>query len=878
MMPSRTTFTSGYISGLLWRSGIRYHFRRPWLYALSVIGIALGVAVVVSIDLANNSAKKAFLMSTESVTGAATHQINGTGRRLDEEVYRTLRTELGIRKSAPVIEGYASKPDLSRTFQVLGVDPLAEEHFRSFSSQQAGIELSTFMSGEITGFLSETTAEALQTAPGDTLELIAGGRPYPLLVAGLIQTKDKYSRQALENLIIVDISTAQIMFGMEGHLSRIDLILPDDEAGRPGLLRRAYPEPSSTRTGSSTDTAERLEAMLPDGISVVRSGSRTETVAQMTRAFELNLQSLSMLALLVGMFLIYNTITFTVVQRRPLIGRLRALGVTRGEILRMILGEAFIIGLPGTILGLTGGILLAQFLLQFVTQTINDLYFVVSVQQVAIAPLTLLKGMLLGVGATLLASLWPAREAARAPVRIVLQRSEKDALLKKNIPILSLTGLLAILAGIGSLFLPEETIISGYLSLLLIIIGFSLVVPLLISILASLLHPLAGLAFGLPGRMAVRGVVADLGRTSVATSALVIAVAAAIGVGLMVDSFRVTVDSWLKSQLQADIYIQAPGFSTREPDAGLNPELITLLREAPGVSGSHSVQRTEVQTSQGVDRLTVVETDRESTRSYQLRKSDPGLWNRFDNEPVLLATESYAFRNGVTVGDTIVIITDRGDQDFVILGIYYDYSSDTGLLTMSRMVYDRFFQNKIISGLALYTDDGTIVETLMSELRERSAGIQNVIIQSNQGLREASLEIFDRTFTVTIVMRFLAVLVAFIGVLSALMALQFERSRDMAVLRASGLTPAQLWGLVTGQTGVMGFMAGLLSIPLGVVMAAILVYVINLRSFGWTLQFQITPEMLIQAMLVAVTAAILAGLYPSWKITKTNPADALRDE
>ncbi len=873
-MPSK----SPYNSGLLWRSGIRYHFRRPWLYVLSVVGIALGVAVVISIDLANSSAEKAFRMSAESVTGAATHQIYGAGSRLDEEVYRTLRTETGFRKSAPVVEGHASTTDPIRSFQVLGIDPLAEEPFRSFSSQQAGIDLSTFMSGQITGFLSETTAEALQVAPGDTLDLTAGGNHFPMQIAGLIQPEDEYSRQALENLIIVDISTAQKLFGMDEYLSRIDLILPEDGTGLPEHITRALSESSPTQAGSATDPARLLEASLPDGVSVVRSGSRTETVAQMTRAFELNLQALSMLALLVGMFLIYNTITFTVVQRRPLIGRLRALGATRGEIQRMILGEALFIGIPGTILGMTGGILLAQFLLQYVTQTINDLYFVVSVQQVTIAPLTLIKGFFLGIGATLLASLWPAREASRAPVRIVLQRSEKDARLRRNTPVLSLIGLLFIMMGIGFLFLPGETIISGYVSLLHIIIGFSLLTPLLITMMASLLRPVAGLLFGLPGKMAVRGVVTDLGRTSVATSALVIAVAAAIGVGLMVDSFRVTVDSWLESQLQADIYIQSPGFSTRGLDSGLDPELIALLRNAPGVSGSHSVQRTEIQTNQGLDRLTVVETDREAVQSYNFRERSPGLWDRFDNEPVILATESYAFNNDVSVGDTITINTDRGEHNFAIAGIYYDYSSDTGLLTMSRTVYDRFFDSKVISGLALYTDADTDIETLIPDLRERSAGIQNVIIQSNQGLREASMEIFDRTFTVTIVMRFLAVLVAFIGVLSALMALQFERSREMAVLRANGLTPGQLWGLVTGQTGVIGFMAGLLSIPLGIVMAAILVYVINLRSFGWTLQFQITPEMLIQAMLVAVTAAILAGLYPSWKITQTNPADALRDE
>jgi putative ABC transport system permease protein len=197
---------------------------------------------------------------------------------------------------------------------------------------------------------------------------------------------------------------------------------------------------------------------------------------------------------------------------------------------------------------------------------------------------------------------------------------------------------------------------------------------------------------------------------------------------------------------------------------------------------------------------------------------------------------------------------------------------------MSRATYDRHFDDPFVSGLALYASPGQDVDQVISNLRARIGDRQELLIRSNRTLRDASLEVFDRTFTVTIVLRLLAVLVAFVGVLSALMALQLERARELAVLRANGLTPRQVWRFVTMQTGLMGFISGILAIPLGLVLAYGLIFVINRRSFGWTLQIEISPWILVQAVILAIIAALLAGLYPSWKMAKANPATALREE
>ncbi len=842
---------------LLWQSSLRFLLQHPCYFLLSILGVALGVAMVISIDLSNSSAQRAFSLSAEALTGKATHQIQGSGDFLSDQVYRDLRLTAGYRNSAPIIDGYGRIQGLDRTFQILGVDPIAEGPFRDFSSQEGGIDLAKFITGQPTVIISDQVLADLAKDIGDSLQVSVGGRPFDLLIAGAIATANKRSQQALESVILVDVNTAQQLFDMDGQLSRIDLIVPE--------------EIEETILAS-------LSADLPEGSRLVSSVSRTDTLSQMTRAFELNLQALSLLALLVGMFLIYNTMTFSVVQRLPLIGRLRALGVTKSEVLSMIVKEAVLIGLIGTILGITAGIGLAQFLLGLVTQSINDLYFVLSVQELTIELIPVLKAVILGLGATLLAAFWPAREAAEAEVSTVLRRSSNESRLAHRLPFIALIGLAISLAGGGILLIPNGGIIAGYSSLLFVIIGFSLLIPALMVGLSALIRPILGALNGLIGKMSVRGVVTELSRTSVAVAALVVAVAASVGVGVMVDSFRVTVVSWLESQLQADIYVQPPSAVARKADAQLQVELVRIFKETEGVASVHSVFSEDVMTTFGSSNLVTTSLGAKASESYQIKEIQDDFWEQFVQEEVIMISEAYAYRFGIGMGDSLGIVTDKGMRSFPIQAIYFDYASDMGTITMNRSLYDRYFDNRAISGLALYADDNTEVDVLVNRLRVRAVGVQEVFIRSNKGLREASIEIFDRTFTVTVVLRLLAVLVAFVGILSSLMALQLERAREHAVLRANGMTPGQLWNYVITQTGVMGVIAGVLSIPLGLLISYVLVYVINLRSFGWTLEFVVSPSLLIQAVSLAVGAALLAGIYPSWKMAKAHPADALRSE
>jgi len=848
------------LTGQLARLAVRQLSSHPWQLGLAILGIALGVAVAVSIDLANASALRAFRLSTEAVSGRATHQVVGGPSGLPEDVYRRLRLELGVRRVAPIVESdVAVVGQAGRTLHVLGIDPFADADFRPYLDGQGGGQTRgrdvLARAGDLVGrggtaLIAATTARDLGLAIDSELAVDVAGARRTLTIVGLLEPADAGSARALEGLLVTDVATAQELLDAGGRLSRIDLVVEDQ-----ALLAR-------------------IAGVLPPGADLVEAGARAGATARMILAFQWNLTALSLLALVVGMFLIYQTMTFSVVQRRPLIGSLRALGVTRGEVFALVMSEALVIGVVGTLAGLALGLGMAQGLLRLVTRTINDLYFVLSVREVALDPATLAKSLLLGLGVTALAALAPALEATAAPPRIVMSRASLETGARRGTRRAGWLGLAVVAAG-GLLLALPGGIALGFAGLFVVMVGCALVTPAAAVMLLRPLHGVAGAAFGLLGRLATRGIVAALSRTSVAMAALTIAVAAAIGVGVMIASFREAVTSWLEGTLRADVYVSAPSLVGNRPDATLDPALVAHLAATPGVAHASTTRGVVVQSPQGPVQVVALDVDPARPPRWRFREgSAAGVWDG----GAVIVSEPYANRHGTGTGATVRLRTDRGERGFRVAGVFYDYGSSAGVVLMSRRTYDGAWDDRRISGLALEAGPGVDADALVAAVRERAGGGPRLVVRSNRALREASLEIFDRTFAITGVLRTLSVAVAFVGMLAALMALQLERTREIGVLRTLGLTPRQVWGLVTAQTGIIGLLSGVLAVPSGLLLAAVLVFVINRRSFGWTMGLDPSPAILLQGVALAVLAALLAGLYPAWRMASALPADTLRDE
>jgi putative ABC transport system permease protein len=822
---------------------------------LAILGVALGVTVVVAVDLANERAQRSFHLSMERVSGRATHQIVGGPNGLEEQVYARLRVDAGFRDMAPVIEGFGRTH--GETLHLLGIDPLVEHNFRLHFDNVEGIPLRQLLLQTNTVVMASKTAKRIGLDPGDEFEFEINGRRQPVLLVGLLHA-DPGSDTAIDGLLIADIATAQEITGQFGRLSWIDVIIPRSR---------------------EQEMTEEISRLLPQGAIVVPAALRTQAMSQMIEAFQVNLSAMSLLALIVGMFLIYNTMVFAVLQRRSLFATLRVLGETRQQVFWMILMEAGTLGAVGTLLGLVAGVILSYGLTTLVSRTINDLYFVLAVTDIPLTARPLLKGLVLGIGATLLAASAPAMETSWTTPHSALNRSSLEDHVRRVSPRLALLGLGCSLAAMLVLWFTARDLLSGFVALFLLLLGFTLMTPVVVAAMIRLVLLSTRRSVGIQSRLAIRGINAALSRTSVAIAALMLAVSTAVGVGVMVDSFRANVAVWLESTLRADIYISSPRLRSTRSYVHIDPDIIPRLRRIEGITNITRGCSTTLESAEGLTKVSVVDMDGVQKPQYLLKEGNPDqVWKAFMGNEAVLVSEPLAFHRHLKLGDNMTLRTETGDRAFRIAGIYYDYESGPGKVLLNRGLYKRYWSDPVIDALGLYIRSGVSVSNVLRQIQNVLGSEQHLIVRSNKELREASMEIFDRTFTITRVLRLITIIVAIVGIFSAMMALQLERGREMAILRAVGFTPGQIWRLVTLQTGSMGMMAGLLSLPVGLVLANLLINVINRRSFGWSMQFAIEPKILWQAVVMAVLAATIAGLYPGWKMSHVTPAALLREE
>jgi len=846
---------------LLRRSSLRHLLRHRTQLLLSVLGVALGVGVVLSIDLTIESARTAFRISAQGVAGRTTHVVVREDGWIDESYVARLRVDLGLRAAAPVVEGFAASTLLpGRALHILGIDPFSEGPFRPYvTGGSSGLDVSAFLTTRRGVVLSSMSAAVAGIVAGDSLPVVVEGQEWALPVVGILDSDDELVRAGLADVLLMDVAGAQEVFRAPGRLSRIDVRIEEGAEGERLL--------------------SAVRASLPADARIEPVGTRTEMMSGMIAAFDVNLTALSLLALIFGMFLIYNAVTFSVVQRRALLGRLRTLGVTRAEIVRMILAEALWIGVVGALLGTGAGVVLARGLLRMVTRTINDLYFAVSVESVTVEPILFLKAAGLGVGATLIAALPPALEAAASNPRLALMRSMAESRARRAVPIAALLG--AGLSAVGGMLLliPTRSLVISFGALFCIITGLALTTPAGTLLVVGLVRPLLRRSTGMLGVMAARGITNSLSRTAPAIAALVVAVSVTVGLGVMIQSFRGTLVQWLEGTLQADVYVSLPGGGAARTAGTIWPELIDDFVRHPAIVGRSTYRGIDIVRESDAFRLVVLDLDPRGERAFSfVQRPGPTVMAAFQEGEGVIVSEPFAYRRNLSPGDNVDFPTDSGLEAFPILGVFYDYGSEQGTVMMSRGLYDRFFSDAAVTSLGLFLAEGADSDAVVDDLLRLVPDGRTVVVRTNDRLRAASLEVFDRTFEVTAVLRALAFIVAFVGVLSALMALELERARELAILRATGLTPGEVWQLVVTETAVMGLSAGVLAIPMGLILSVVMIFVVNKRSFGWTLDMIVSPGILLQAVALALAAALLAGLYPGWRMARAPPAAALWSE
>jgi putative ABC transport system permease protein len=843
---------------LLFRWHVLRHARRHWLLAaLNILAVGLGVAVFVAIQIANGSAARAFEAGVDVVAGKAQLEVRG---RLDDSIFPAIQHAAGVRAATPVIEELATLPDYPGEYlRVLGIDVFTNEPFRTFEIGGEGksFDLDRWLASPDGIAVSDEFAKAHGLKAGDTLRLMIDSRSRPFTILFLIPMQNTVAGASGVPVAAMDIGWAQEAFGMRGKLSSVQVQL--DDAGQVEAVR------------------QRLARLVPPDAEVAGPRQRSLQIEKMLGAFQLNLTAMSLVSLLVGTFLIYNTIFASAARRRVEVGILRSLGVRRAEVRALFLAEALIFGVLGIAAGIAGGAALAEGLTGSVARTVSSLYVLISIGRPSWEALPFASAAGLGIASVLVGAWIPADEAARAdPVAALdhgarIERFQGGKVLRWSLAGAALLGLAWICCE-GAL--RGEGAWLSFGASFFVLVGFAFFAP----GVSALLGKAGGLARQTMFRLAAENLGRTIHRSGITVAALACAVAMMIGVSVMIYSFRQSVDEWIGRGIVADLYIAPAANEVIGLHAFVPADLVADLEREPAVRAVDTYREVTARTESGetVEIGAVRGADRRNLRFVGGGEREK-MRDLFSGGDEVIVTESFAHRYGTRDGDVLRIRTPSGIAGLRVAGIYYDYTSDRGLIMMDRGVFDRWWRDPGVNSVAVYLKPGADVAAAAVRARSRWGG-QGLIVYTNGALRERILAVFDQTFAVTGVIKVIAVLVAIVGIFLALTALVIERQREIGVLRAIGASRGQVREMLLSEAALLGTVASGLGIAAGMCLAMVLTWVVNKAFFGWTIELRWPWAMIATTPAWIIAASMLAALGPAWQAGRVEIAGTLREE
>lgn len=839
---------------------VRYVAGHRLLAVLNILAIALGVAVFLAVQIINHSANQAFSAGIDIVAGKAHLEVTAPSGPVDELLYPKLAADPLVEAATPVIQATVALADLpGETLDLVGTDLFTSQPFSTFryrgQSETTSLDIEEWLGQPYRIAVTQTFADRHHLKLNDTLHVKGNGRNAELKILYLLDLKDAPAG-ANSRLAAIDLGWAQELLGNAGQVTSIQLRLKN---------------PADAEAAVTA-----LKKLVPPDYVIAAPAQRSRQVEKMLSAFQLNLSALSLISLLAGMFLIYNTCSASVVRRRLEVGILRALGVTRKHLFLLFLGEALLMGILGTMLGILSGIGLAAGLLKSVSATISSLYVSLAIEQLQISPFTVTVAIAVGLSSVLLAAFQPALEATRVmPVEtlapgFVAERARRPP----HVWLFSAAASLLAGAGAGVLAFQTQPWF-GFASAFFVLIGFALFMPLFAAGCAGTIHLLRRqlpVLVVLAAQYLVRGI----HRSAVTAAALMATIAMTVGITIMTWSFRQTMELWVNHMVQADLFVTASTSATPGNRQFLSDEMIETLRTDPAIDTLEVFREVPVPFRGETVPLSVLS----GTRNRQLRflhGNDAEIREQFAEPGHVVVSESFARRHKVKTGEPLELATPSGVTSFKVAGVFFDYSRDQGTIAMPRQTYLQYWRDTSVHSAALFLRQPASLDELESRLRRQFPEAE-VTFFSNRALRTRIFEIFDQTFSVTYILRTISLIVAVLGIFLAFTIAVTERERELALIRAIGASPLQLQLLVMTECGLVALIAGLAGLLGGLVLACVLTYVINPAFFGWSIHLWIPWGSILLTVLSMIPAALIAGLLPALSAGRVNLAEALRSE
>ncbi|HXG67608.1 MAG TPA: ABC transporter permease, partial [Blastocatellia bacterium] len=680
---------------------------------ITALGIALGVGVMIAIRLANLSALASFRAATESIAGETSVRITGAAGRFDEMLLKDLGWLREYGQISPVIEGYAmvgppaSAPQASEetspehadkppafpegeSLHVLGVDVLRDRPLRRYRLLRKGDREPTtreflfLLTDPNAIILTEKFARRHNLAIGDKLALTFGDTRKELVISGLLL--DEGPARALDgNFALMDIAAAQWAFNRTGLLDRVDVKL------KPGL--------------SLEDAEKELAARLPSALTVSRPEGALGAVEKMIAAFHFNLNALGSIALLVGLFLIYNTVSISVITRRSEIGALRAVGTSRPLVLALFLGEALLLALIGTVIGLGLGCVMASAAVRATATTVETFYIASAATESAAGHALGLTEIALAFAVALplalVAALVPAIEAARVRPIEAMRGAERLAKSFRPSPkhIAVAIALFALGYWLSTLDAVDGLPVFGYLSALALMFGGAFLVPNALALICAAGGRLIARAvrrLQVEAKLASANLRGAIPRVSISVAALAVSLAMMVAISIMIESFRETVTYWVDQTLKADIYAKPVTRTTAMSEGEIDEEAIRQIKADPGVIAvdaftSRQVNYAGYPVTLGAGDFHVLL--KHGQLAYKAPANAHEAMRNAIGQDAVAISESFSLHFDKGPGDTVELPVQEGARPFKVAAVYYDYSNNRGAAVMDRRTFERYFMD-----------------------------------------------------------------------------------------------------------------------------------------------------------------------------------------
>ena len=824
---------------------------------LAIAAIAVGVAMGFAIHLINAAAFNEFSAAIKSLSGQADIQVAGREALFDEAIYPRLAQYEGVAMASPVLEIQAAVPAARGALRIVGIDPLRAGYIAPDLLGVPAEGRGADVLADDTIFLSPAAQSWLELRDGALLTLRAGTRDFSLRVAGPVQRARPGQR-----IGVMDIGAAQWRFGQIGKLSRVDLKLRD------GVNRAEFEQ----------RLTQDLEREFPGRFRIGQPNDSEQESRNnnLSRAYRVNLTVLALVALFTGAFLVFSTQALAVMRRRSQFALLRVLGVERRQLLRQVLLEGASLGVIGALLGVLAGYVLAALALRFFGGDLGAGYFPGIKPQVVFTPVAAAVFFALGLGVALLGCLAPALEAARARPAVALKAGNDEAALSHLARIWpSLVCLL--LAGAFAFAPPVfELPLFGYFAIALLLVGGIGLMPRLAATTFRLLsRPLLRRPSPPPVLALTLSRLANApGQASIALGGVLASFSLMVAMGIMVASFRVSVDDWMRHILPADLYVRTASGGTT---GSLDPAQQRAIAATPGVGQVQFLRTRPV--SLAADRPDVVLIARD------IDARDPGrlLFLVGESRPVppgarpAWVSEAMLDLYGARVGENLTLPLGGKPVPFFVAGVWRDYANQSGSVVIRLPDYRALTGETAVTDAAIYTGGEEETDRIERALRQLPFGPALQLARPGD-IRAASLQIFDRSFAVTYLLEAIAIVIGLSGVAATFSAQTLARAREFGMLRHVGVTRGQVLGILACEGGLLTSLGVACGFALGLVISLILVFVVNPQSFHWTMQLHLPWGLLAIVAFVLVAASVATALVSGRYALSGGPVRAVRED